>query len=241
MSQTYSTSLTTLAVLERAGQEDRAFRAADIRESLGLTRGQLFAHLVTLREAGWLEHLPDSTFRLSLKARHLGERALAQAGIGERVRPVMEELTGSVMEAVSLAVIDGDVARIVERVEPDRAVLADSTFEGRMNLRHSASGRVLLAWGSPAKVRALRASGVDVPGDDELDAIKEHGYALSDTGIGLETVAVAVPVFDAGGAVFAALSIIGPVGRFDPAQALGELTAAAARMNELHTGLGAER
>ncbi|SDS44821.1 IclR family transcriptional regulator [Jiangella sp. DSM 45060] len=236
MSQTYSTSLTTLAVLERAGREGRAFRAADIRESLGLTRGQLFAHLVTLREAGWLEHLPDSTFRLSLKAHHLGQRALAQAGIGERVRPVMEELTMAVMEAVSLAVIEGETARIVQRVEPDRAVVADSTYESRMDLRHSASGRVLLAWGNATSVEALRASGVDVPGDDELAAIRSLGHALSDTDLGLETVAVAVPVFDARGVATAALSIIGPVSRFDPHRALDDLRAAAARINELQTG-----
>jgi IclR family pca regulon transcriptional regulator len=233
MVQAYSTSLTTLAVLESVSRHSRPVRAIDIRDELGLPRAALFAHLATLSEAGWLDRLPDANFRLSMKPRRVAQMVLEQAGLGVRVRPLLFELTERVMEAVSLSTLDDDVAQIIERIDPDRGVIADSMLESRMEIAHSATGRVLLAFGAEAHVEALRRRNVETPTDEELARTRGRGFALSDPSFAGETVAVAVPVIAPGGGMLSALSAIGPVDRFDAEAAAPTLAATADAIREL--------
>nr|WP_262346848.1 hypothetical protein [Streptomyces sp. QL37] len=66
--------------------------------------------------------------------------------------------------AVAAPVLDGDSARIVQRVEVDRLLRVDSRIEARMPISDTASGRVLTAWALPHDLEALRDAGRRGPG-----------------------------------------------------------------------------
>ncbi|MDR5701369.1 IclR family transcriptional regulator domain-containing protein [Agromyces aerolatus] len=165
-----------------------------------------------------------------MKPRRIAQMVLVQAGLGERVRPILAGLTEQIMETISLCVLDDDVAQMVERIDPDRGVIADALLESRMEIAHSATGRVLLAFGPVEHVESLRRRGVETPSDAELGLTRERGFALSDAAFASETVAIAVPVRVPGGGMLAALSAIGPLGRFEPEASLARLQEAARTM-----------
>jgi DNA-binding IclR family transcriptional regulator len=145
----------------------------------------------------------------------------------------MERLVDAVHEVASLAILDGDAARIIQRVEPGRALRADLRVGARLPLAQSASGRVLLAFGDPAVVQRLRADGLALPSDRELEAIRAAGFAHSIDDEVDELSAMAVPVHNWERAYVAALSVVGPAGRFDHEASKQALLAAAEEIDRL--------
>jgi len=219
--------MTSLIVLDAIARHPGAVKPTQLRLELGLPRGALHAHLNTLELSGWIDRRPDGQYLLSLKAWEVGSQALAQSGVGERAHPVLEKLCSEIDETVALAVLDRETATIVRRVEPMREVLATAHYADRLALKHTASGRVLLAFSAKETIDALVLRGVEVPSQAELAKTRSRGYGLVDPKVAGEISAIAVPVYGADGTVFAALSAIGPSHRFNANSALGALQAAA--------------
>jgi len=236
VTQILTSSLKTLEVLAALADEDNGIGASELARKLGGSRGYVHRQLVTLCAGGWAEQCDDGTYRLSLRIARVADAAMRQAGLGSRATATMEALAAELHEAVSLAVLDGDAARIIQRVEVDRSLRVDTGIETRMPMSQSASGRVLTAWADEHDLAALRATGVPLPDDDDLAAIRAAGHALSVAGYRDETVAVAAPVFDAGRRIIAALSVVGPVSRFDAGDAVERTIACAARLTAVVSG-----
>src|SRR5690349_10089613 len=161
--RTLSSATRALALLEALAEHRRPVRPPVLARQLGWGRATLHQHLTTFCSAGWLEQLPDGSYRLTLRASRLGRAALEQASIGDRVLPVMQRLTAESREVSFLSVLDRDAAYIVERVEPDRRVRAHLDDETRWGLDESASGAVLAAFAEPAQFAALEGQGVRLP------------------------------------------------------------------------------
>ncbi|MEZ7004770.1 IclR family transcriptional regulator [Streptomyces sp. AD55] len=234
--QILTSSLKTLEVLAALADEPRGVGASELARRTGGSRGYVHRQLVTLCAGGWAEQTEEGTYRLSLRVSRLSEAAFTQAGLGHRAIALMEELAGVVHETVSLAVLDGDSARIVQRVEVDRLLRVDARIEARMPISDTASGRVLTAWALPHDLAALREAGVATAGDDELERIRLDGYAISLPNQLEPTVAVAAPVFDARRRVMAALSVVGPMARFDAESAAAATVGCAARVTRITSG-----
>ncbi|MEE4494666.1 IclR family transcriptional regulator [Streptomyces sp. BE230] len=236
VTQILTSSLKTLEVLAALADEPQGVGVSDLARRTGGSRGYVHRQLVTLCAGGWAEQAEDGTYRLSLRVSRLSDAAFAQAGLGHRATAAMEELAALVDETVSLAVLDGDSARIVQRVEVDRLLRVDSRIEARMPISDTASGRVLTAWALPHDLDALRDAGVSTAGDAELERIRHDGFAISLPNRLEPTVAVAAPVFDARHRVMAALSVVGPMVRFDAEAAAGDAVACAARVTKIVSG-----
>jgi DNA-binding IclR family transcriptional regulator len=234
--QVLTASLKTLEVLAALADYDRGVGVSELARRVGGSRGYVHRQLVTLVAGGWAEQGDDGTYRLSLRVARLAMAAMGQAGLDQRASAAMEELAAEIHEPVSLAVLDGDAARIVHRVDVDRSLRVDTRVETRMPMSKSASGRVLTAFETAATLERLAEMGVELPPREDLAQIRSVGYAYSVSGYQDETVAVAAPVFDASHHVVAALSLVGPVSRFDPAAALDALLACAARINAIVAG-----
>jgi DNA-binding IclR family transcriptional regulator len=210
-----SSALKIFALLDAIADSPGTVQASELARRIDSTRAAVHQQLVTLVEAGWVEQLGDRSYRLTMHAARVGQAALTQAGIGERVRPVMEALVTEVREAVSLAVIDDNAARIIDRAEPDRAVRVNTRWESRMPIKRSALGKVLVAHAGEALLERLEASGVELPDEAERSAIRDAGHAFSSGNWPDDVRAVAAPLFDFTGACVAALSLSAPEARFD--------------------------
>lgn len=234
--QPLGTALKCLALLEAAAEEPRSVRVSQLARRLGLSRAAVHQQLVTLVAAGWMERCDDGSYRLTFRPARIGQAALRQAGIEERLLPLMERLVEEIREAVSLAILDRGTATIVQRLEPGRPLQVDLRAEAQMPIGRSASGKVLLAYATPAQLAELRELGVEIPEPAELAAVRESGYATS-SGRWLEGVTgVAAPVFDMNGRCVGALSIAGPDTRLDSEKAVAALLQHVSEVNHLLSG-----
>ncbi|GAA4803990.1 IclR family transcriptional regulator [Streptomyces ziwulingensis] len=218
-----STVLKALALLDFLADLDEPVRVSALARTVGASRGEVHRHLVTLEAAGWMEQLPDGSYRLTLRPAHLGHTALRQAGVGERTAPLLAEAARACGEVVSIAVLDADTARVVQRAEPGRALHATLLLGDRLGLRSSATGRLLYALADAETAGALARLGVPLPPEDDVALIRSTGWATSTDDAEDGIAAVAVPLCREDGRTVAALSVHGPRERITSTGALAVL------------------
>jgi DNA-binding IclR family transcriptional regulator len=231
-----SSALKVLALLDRLAARRGSARLADLAAESGEGRATIYQRLLTLVVAGWVEQLPDGSYRLTLRAARLARAATEQAGLGDRAMRVLQALVAEVKETASLAVLEGEMPCIVQRVEPAGVLRVELRVGAALSLSGSASGRVLVAFADAATLLRLRLSGADLPEDAVCTEVRRQGFAVS-SGHSIEGIrAAAVPVRDAEGRCLAALSLVGPSQRFDAAAWVAPLLGAATRLTAMLEG-----
>jgi DNA-binding IclR family transcriptional regulator len=230
-----STAVKTLALLDDLGRRDRAVRLSELAADLDAGRSTIYQRLVTLIAAGWVEQTEDGRFQLTMRAMKVAGAAVAQAGLGERTLPILRKLVAQVGETASLAVVQDVAAVIIQRVEVGGVLQARAPLGTTMSLRDSASGRVLLAFADPDEAGSLMRAGADLPDEEVLLSVRGSGIGAAAEHVVVR--AVAAPVFDHRHRCVAALSLVGPKGRFDAGRMTAPVLAAA---GELSTMLGGE-
>ncbi|PSK97700.1 IclR family transcriptional regulator [Murinocardiopsis flavida] len=236
--QPLQTAVKSLRVLEAVAEAERAVRVSELGRQLGWSRAAVHQQLVTLVNAGWMEQNEDGSYRLTLRATRVGQAAMRQAGLGDRVMPAMERLVDEVREAVSFAILEHGSATIIQRLEPGRRLQVDLRAEAQMPISRSASGRVLIAFSTERQRAELAELGVELPDEAALDEIREQGHAISRGRWMDGVVGIAAPVFDIDDRCVGALSLAGPSGRFDVPAAVASLMARVADINQALSGRG---
>jgi DNA-binding IclR family transcriptional regulator len=228
--------LKSLRLVDELAGSPQPLGVADIARMVGGTRGSVYQQLQTLAAAGWVERTERSTYRLTLRALHIGAAALDQADLGSRVNPTLRDLAAASQENSAIAVLDGRDALIAQRVEGTQQLRADIKVGTRMPLARSASGRVLVAFGPEREAERLRAEGVELPSEEILAAARANGYAwqLDELEIGMAS--VAVPVTGVTEVGLLALSLTAPSARFDLERSLVLLMPAAQELTHLLEG-----
>src|SRR4051794_41366465 len=79
--RTLSSATRALALLEALAEHRRPVRPPVLARQLGWGRATLHQHLTTFCIAGWLEQLPDGSYRLTLRASRLGPAPPERASI----------------------------------------------------------------------------------------------------------------------------------------------------------------
>jgi DNA-binding IclR family transcriptional regulator len=231
-----ASAMKVLALLDHLAARRGSARPAELAAELGEGRATIYQRLLTLVVAGWVEPQPDGRYRLTLRAARLAKAAAEQAGLGDRCMHVLEALVAETRETASLAVLEGGAPVIVQRVEPAGVLRADLRVGASLSLSGSASGRVLVAFAEEPALLRLRAAGADLPEADVLAEVRRSGHAIS-SGRSIEGIrAAAVPVLDGDGRCVAALSLVGPVSRFDAAACVDPLQRAARRLSAMLEG-----
>ncbi|MHB1570231.1 MAG: IclR family transcriptional regulator [Solirubrobacteraceae bacterium] len=225
-----------LALLDAIADSPEPVRVIDLARRLGMRRPRIHQQLVTLVDAGWMERASNGAYRLTLRAMRVGEAALQQAGIGERLEPLMYRLMAETGEVVSLAMRDGDAAVLLRRVEPERPLSANYRIGTRLSLATSASGRVIAAFSDETETAHMRAAGADLPAAGDIAEVRRSGFALATNGGADGLDAVAAPLFSAGEARVIAVSLAGPSARFDARAAAPALLRASEDMQLLLAG-----
>ncbi len=231
-----ASAMKALALLDHLSARRTSVRPAELAAELREGRATVYQRLMTLVAAGWVEALPDGRYRLTLRAARLARAAAEQAGLGDRAMQVLESLVAETRETASLAVLEEAQPVIVQRVEPQGMLRAELRVGAALTLSRSASGRVLVAFADVATLQKLRRLRATLPEAAVLDQVRLDGHAVFD-GHGMEDIrAAAVPVMDAEGRCVAALSLVGPVGRFDTEACVAPMKRAAQRLSAMLEG-----
>lgn len=210
-----------LDVLEALAEHGGQAGLSEIAALTGLPYGTIHRLLQTLLARGYVRQESDRRYALGGALVRIG--GAAERMLAVWAEPYLAKLVEQSGETANLAVLEGDFVVYVAQVPSPRRLRMFAEV-GRRVLPHStAVGKVLLAE-RPDAAAVLGRTGLPRRTDqtittveamlDELDRVRERGYALD---LGEEENGVhcmAVPVRD-GGRTFAALSVSGPADRMD--------------------------
>ncbi|MHA7287660.1 IclR family transcriptional regulator [Arthrobacter sp. MDT3-44] len=207
---------------------------------------RLIARLVAW---GALERLDDGRYVVGVRLWEVASLSPRGHGVREIALPYLEDLFEVTRHHVLLAVRDNEQAVLIERLSSRDATEVAYRVGGRAPLRSTAVGLVLLAGADHQfQETILRKPPEDEPGvatlpegqvRRTLSDVRRTGIAIIRRTAPSRTVSVASPIFDAQGAVAAALSIVVPDGSTPP-NVLAPAVRSAARAVSRNLGHQAE-
>lgn len=236
----------SVAVLRSFEDADRQ-TPTEIAHRAGLSVSTAHRIVHALHATGMLGQDPATDrYFLGPTTAILGRLALERMG-ATLLQPELTALRDGTGEAVSLGVRTGDEVAVLLHLPSPHPLRYEQPPGGRNPVHACAMGKALLAFGgdpvamdepyrrcTPATLTTRREL------EEELARIRERGHSVNDEERLAGVRAVAAPVRDGGGRVFAAVALQGPAVRFgdDRLPALAEaVTATAGRLTDLHRHL----
>ncbi len=213
----------TLEILEAVAHRSGGMSNADISRKLRIPKSSASYILRTLQHRGYLRRDPETgRYRLGVKVLSLSRGALSGLDVREAALPVMRQLVEHSHLTAHLAILDGDEAVYVEKVDAPGFIKMDTWVGRRMEIHSTSVGKALAAYLDPAKIAAiLKARGmkkltprtITSPARflKELERVREQGYAVDDEENSPEVRCVAAPIFGASGQIEASLGMTGTI------------------------------
>jgi IclR family transcriptional regulator, acetate operon repressor len=219
----------------------------ELTAASGLARSTTSRLLTALERNGLVRRDPAGRFAPGEVFVSYARRGGAEADLVSVARPVLAQLGGATGETINLGVTrDGGLVEQIAQVD-SRYLIGGTNWVGlRVPLHCAALGKVLLAFGAAELPggRLERRTGATIVSRStlaaELNDVRQRGYATTLEELEPGLVAVAAPVFAAGGTVAAALSVSGPASRLDASRLPGVAAACAAAARSLSSLLGFE-
>jgi DNA-binding IclR family transcriptional regulator len=202
----------------------------ELTAATGLAKSTTSRLLMALERAGLVRRDARGLFGPGEMFIRYAWRSGDEAGLTTVAQPFLDQLGAATGETINLGVASG--GRVEQVAQTDSTYLIGGTnWVGLSVPLHSAAlGKVLLAWGAaelpPGRLERV-APGTIVSRTAlaaDLAEVRRRGYAVTDEELEPGLVAVAAPVFRAGGTAVAALSVSGPSSRLH-----GDRITAAAR------------
>lgn len=238
---------TALRILDCFTVVEPELSLKQLSDRTGLYKSRIHRLCATLVAAGFLVRMPSSSYKLGPKLMTLGKVYESTNTLLSIARPVMRDLAALTGESVALFARDGDKCLCVAR-EFGSSRLVFAIHEGDyMHLHATAAGRILLSYGpedlktkflSNPNLEKFTPSTIVDPQRlrDELDAIRERGYAVNKEERESGIAAIAAPLFDHENKVDAALAVVGPSQRFSDSRCIeiqNKLLTATRKISEL--------
>jgi DNA-binding IclR family transcriptional regulator len=227
-----------LSLLAQFTEQRRALNLSELSRLAGLAPATTLRLVRHLTEWGALERLEDGRYVVGVRLWEIASLSPRGHGVRQIALPYLEDLYEVTRHHVLLAVREGTDAVLIDRLSSRHATEVAYRVGGRMPLRTTAVGQVLLAHAGPDVQAGLLGqpaegepgSGGESPADlrSVLADVKHSGAAVVRRTEPSRTVSVAAPIYAADGDVLAALSIVVPDAA-TPAHELVPLVRAAAR------------
>lgn len=207
-----------LQVLEIFATPDALFSTSEIAARVGLSRAAARRFLLTLVKLGYLDHTRGSFFR-TRKLETLAGSLSSSEERWSRATPIVLDLANRADESVSISVLDAADIKFVVRDPKRRMFSARLAVGDRLPAHCSAAGKVLLAsldprrldelLSSPTTLQPRTAFSITEPAALrlELKRVRLRSWASAEDEMEIGTIAIAVPIFDAGNGVIGALAV----------------------------------
>jgi DNA-binding IclR family transcriptional regulator len=211
----------TLLILEAAAQREGGMSNADFSRKLKIPKSSASYILRTLEQHGYLRRdREDGRYRLGMKVLNLSRAALGGIDVREVALPIMRHLVDRIHITTHLAILDHGEAVYVEKVEAPSFIKMNTWIGRRMEVHSTAVGKSLLAY-LDAKERdaILRQRGLKKLTThtittlpkllQELERVRQLGYAVDDEENSLGARCVGAPIFNGDGQAEAAIASTG--------------------------------
>jgi IclR family pca regulon transcriptional regulator len=175
---------------------------------------------LTLAHHGYADY-DGKFFTLTPRVLRLGTACLATMPLPQLVQPLLDALSEKLGESSSVSILDGAGIVYVARAAQKKVMSIALMPGSRLPAYCTSMGRVLLSAQPPDEVRALLAA-APLPARTahtltdpdaimaELTRTQSRGYALIDQEVEIGLRSIAVPLFNARGAVVAAVNVGAP-------------------------------
>jgi len=206
--------------------------AEQLREANGMSRSAIYRYLTSLRANGFIAEEPGQGFRL-------GPKLIEMARIARRDNPIMDVAQHHIRQ---LAAECGEIVQLLERVGRQLILLEKIDSQHTIGITHlrggmlpspaGSSAKVLIAFAPPKEfdellrsvdLQAYTAKSITDANElrQQIDLVRQNGYALNDEELDEGVRAVAAPVFGRHEVRYA-VSVVGPSFRLTD-EALPEL------------------
>ncbi|HKX40580.1 MAG TPA: IclR family transcriptional regulator C-terminal domain-containing protein [Burkholderiaceae bacterium] len=210
--------------LERGLQVIRAFSEhrhhltiSQVAQTTGLSRAAVRRCLYTLHKLGYVGE-DDKRFSLKPLVLTLGQAFLSSTPLAVVAQPYLDQVSETLRESSSVAVLDGDDIVYICRSAETRIMSINLLVGTRLPAYCTSMGQVLLAQLPPDALEAYLARVALVARTDRtvtsatklrklLKAVRDAGHALLDQELEVGLRSIAVPVRDARGSVVAAMNV----------------------------------
>lgn len=209
-----------LAAIETFTAERPRQSISEVSAASGLDRATARRCLLTLAHHGYADY-DGKFFTLTPRVLRLGTACLATMPLPQLVQPLLDALSEKLGESSSVSILDGADIVYVARAARKKVMSIALMPGSRLPAYCTSMGRVLLSAQPPDEVRALLAA-APLPARTahtltdpdaimaELTRTQSRGYALIDQEVEIGLRSIAVPLFNARGAVVAAVNVGAP-------------------------------
>ena len=209
-----------ISILIYVCQSENPVGLTEISRGTGLDKATVLRILNTLANSDMVRNEADSKRYIQGP----GIYNFWPSEIRKICRPHLQELLDRTQETVCLIVPRGPKRVCIDVIEPDRELRIVAPVGRELPIYAGASGRVFLAQKSDAQIEKilsiskLSASASKTQLDrksylEQLEEVRDLGYAHNVGEVALDTCAIAAPVFDGLGNTAAAVVLRGPSSR----------------------------
>lgn len=182
-------------------------------------------YLCTLTRMGFMvRDEATKTFQLTSKVLRLGSCVIDSMGIKERLMPFMKSIRYDLDVTTHCAILDGKEVIAVERIRSSDVVNIELGAGSRLPVHATSLGKAIVAYMLPGEQERiadrldflpLTPHTITNKADflKDLQATREHGFAVADQELTVGLKTIAVPVFDKDGRVEASLGVSYPLSR----------------------------
>ncbi|GAA1779567.1 IclR family transcriptional regulator [Nocardioides hankookensis] len=217
--QSVDRALTILEVLARVGEAG----VTEIAGELGVHKSTAFRLVTTLESHRLVEQTTDrGRYRLGVGVLRLAGATTARLDLVQEARPVCRQLAADTGETVNIAVLSESSALYLDQVAGSSALQPHNWVGQHIPLHATSNGKVLLSGLDDDQVKQLlgtlsryTSTTITKKGKlrEELDLVREQGYAVAVDELEEGLTAAAAPIRNAHGDVIASMSVSGPTFR----------------------------
>ena len=211
-----------------AAKSESGIALAETATRLRLSRSTAHRYLVTLEKLGVIERDAQDRFHLGLKMIELAGRTLTSSDLRRQGEPFLEELAARTEETTHLAVLSGLDVVYIAKGDSARAIRMYSHIGARAPVYSTALGKAILAYSDSTLFEQVVRNGLTPRTlhsitsrralSEEIEHVRQHGFAIDDQENELGVCCVGAPIFDYTCRPIAAISISGPADRITPAR-----------------------
>lgn len=241
--------VTAVRVIE-AVSERQPVGLSELARGLGASKATVLRSLTTLADLRWVEQSgPAKLWTLTAHAYAVAVRSGAMSSLRDIAIGPMNSLQLATTETVHLAIPDGDILILAERLDTAHVLRAFLPLGSKIPLHASATGLAYLAASEDAFIEGYLGNTLDRVAERtltdrgavlaQIGAVRARGFAINEEGLSAGITSLGAAILGAGGDPLGSVSVSGPSSRIVPEkyQEYGEAVNGAAR----EIGRGAAR
>jgi IclR family KDG regulon transcriptional repressor len=220
-------AVTKITGLFESLAQKKELGVTELARLLGMHKSTVFRFLNSLKKLGYVsQNSSNEKYSLTLRLFELGSLVLGRMEIWQQAQPILEQLAEQTHETIHLAILDDGKIVYLGKIESNQTLRVSMASRiGQSAPAHCTGvGKLLLSYMPPEKLEQflsqekMQRYTEHTINDksqliNELERIRQNGYAIDDEEYEVGIRCVAAPVRNKQGAVVAALSISIPTVR----------------------------